>query len=228
MLLFYIVNINIIKKNAPNLTQIYSWTEMVVIWCMSYPYLTRCLFQLVNLNVIVGNHFIYSQMATLSRRNSYRTSLAAEETRLQYKSIRRRNPVTVQIYQQKKHCYSTNPSAEETLLQYKPISRRNTIIGQAFQQKKHAYRTSLSRNAPKLVVCFSASRFKLHMMGHRHINISRFKLIWMKTCLNGGPVEEELKTLLSALHLSGSPTSLWATFSCGGMLKTKYLFHCWQ
>ena len=45
----------------------------------------------------------------------------------------------------------------------------------------------------------------------------------MKRCLSGGLVEEVLKTLLSALGLPGPPTSLCATFSCGGMLKTVFV-----
>ena len=49
----------------------------------------------------------------------------------------------------------------------------------------------------------------------------------MKTCLSNGLVEV-LRTSFSALGLLDPRTSLCVTFSCGGILKAKFMFHDFQ
>ena len=61
---------------------------------------------------------------------------------------------------------------------------------------------------------------------HYLIGISEFILILLKTYPNDGLVREMLEILLSVLCLPNPRTSLCVTFSCGGMLKTKFILHC--
>ena len=103
-----------------------------------------------------------------------------------------------------------------------------------FLWRKHRYRTNLSRSAPKLAIHFTASRFEWLHFSTRWSTAplasqgSGFELIWMKMCLGGELVGEMLKTSLSALGLPDPRTSLCVIFFCGGMLKTKFMFHHFQ
>ena len=105
------------------------------------------------------------------------------------------------------------------------------VYGPLFRWRKHYYRTNQFRNAPKLAVRSAAGRFEwLHFLANETSSPWHFRV---RAYLNKNVSQQWIgkggaNDLALCAWSDRAPTSQCVTFSCRGLLKTKFMFHRFQ